>query len=376
MNYPINQREKFSTVGNKRIAIFHNFLDNIGGAEVVSLLLARGLKADIYTTNIDKEKISKMGFATSNIFSIGKVPLNAPFRQELTHWSFRKLNLGKKYDFYIISGDWAMSGAINNQPNLWYIYSPMREIFDLYPYTRKTTVPSGQRHLFDCWVFYHRWLIKKNSQKIKKLISISQNVQARVKKYLGKDSEIIYPPTETSQFFYNQNGNFWLSVNRLINHKRLEIQLDAFRQLPKEKLVIVGSYESANHFRSYARYIMKTKPANVEILSWVTKKELITLYSNCKGFITTSKDEDYGLNVVEAMASGKPVIAPNEGGYKETIINHVTGKLIDDINPEKLVEVIKEVGQNPVIYREACQKQAKRFDLEIFIEKIKKIINE
>ena len=88
-----------------KIAIFHNFLDNIGGAEMVSLILARELKADIYTTNIDKEKIKKMGFSNINIFSIGKVPLNAPFRQQSALLRFRFLNLKNKYDFFIISGD-------------------------------------------------------------------------------------------------------------------------------------------------------------------------------------------------------------------------------------------------------------------------------
>ena len=79
-----------------KIAIFHNFMDNIGGAEYVDLILARELKADIYTTNINKEKIRKMGFSTDNIFSIGKIPINAPFRQEMAYWKFRRLNLGKK----------------------------------------------------------------------------------------------------------------------------------------------------------------------------------------------------------------------------------------------------------------------------------------
>src|SRR5574344_1166340 len=115
-----------------KIAIFHNYMDNIGGAEFVDLILARELGADIYTTNIDKEKIQKMGFKTDNIFSIGKIPINAPWRQEAAYWLFRKLDLGKKYDFYIIGGDWAMPGALHNKPNLWYVYSPKREIWDLY----------------------------------------------------------------------------------------------------------------------------------------------------------------------------------------------------------------------------------------------------
>jgi glycosyltransferase involved in cell wall biosynthesis len=354
-----------------KIAIFHNFMDNIGGAEIVDLILARDLKADIYTTNIDKEKIIKMGFETDNIKSIGKIPLNAPFRQEWAYWKFKRLNLGKKYDFYIIAGDWAVASATHNKPNMWYVYSPMREIFDLYGYTRQNTVPRFKRPFFDIWVSYRRRMIKRDSQNIENIISISSNVQGRIKKYFNRDSEIIYPPTETSDFYYYKNGDFWLSVNRLINHKRLEIQLDAFRQLPNEKLIIVGSYESASHFRYYAEHIIKNKPANVEILSWIDKKQLIDLYANCKGFITTSKDEDYGMNVVEAMASGKPVIAPNEGGYKETVINNITGKLINNINSEKLTKAIEEMGTNPAHYKEACLRQAQKFDTKIFIDKIK-----
>jgi len=362
-------------MNKKRIAIFHNFMDNIGGAEIVDLILARELDADIYTTNIDKEKIIKMGFSSENIFSVGNVPINPPWKQEMAYWKFRHFDLGEKYDFYIIAGDWAMSGAHHNRPNMWYVYSPMREIFDLYEYTRKHTVPRRKRLFFDIWVFYRRYLIKNSCRSINGIISISQNVQDRVKKYLGRDSTIIYPPTDTVKYHYGKNGDFWLSVNRLINHKRLEIQLEAFRALPDEKLVIVGSYESASHFRFYARHIIDNLPSNVEIISWIDEKRLTDLYADCKGFITTSKDEDYGMTVVEAMASGKPVIAPNEGGYKETVIHGVTGVLIDDIDEEKLIKAIREIGIDPARYKEACVAQAKKFDTAIFIEKIKKIID-
>ena len=80
---------------NKKIAVLTSYLDNIGGAERVGLTLARELGADIYTTNVDLEKIKKMGFSNLKIYSIGKVPRNAPLRQQLTFYNFRLLNLGK-----------------------------------------------------------------------------------------------------------------------------------------------------------------------------------------------------------------------------------------------------------------------------------------
>ncbi len=354
-----------------KIAIFHNFLDNIGGAEIVDLLMARELGADIYTTNIDREKIAKMGFTTANIFSIGKVPINAPFRQEAAYWRFRNLNLKKKYDFYIIAGDWAISAAYHHHPNLWYVFSPMREIFDLYEFTRENSVLKWKRPIFDLWVKWRRRMIKNDAIRVDKIISVSQNVKERVKKYLDRESEIIYPPVEIAKYRYEKNGDFWLSVNRLIRHKRVDMQIMAFAKMPAEKLIIVGSYEKSKHFTEYVDYIKKIATPNIKILHWVDNKTLIDLYADCKGFIATSLDEDFGLTPLEAMASGKPVIAPNEGGYRETVVNGVTGRLIDQIDEDKIIGAIKEIGQNPEKYKNSCLEQARKFDLEIFIEKIK-----
>jgi len=357
-----------------KIAIFHNFMDNIGGAERVGLTLARELRADFYTTNIDREKIEKMGFSDIKLKPIGRVPINAPFRHQKTLWKFRKLNLGKEYDFYIIDGDWAISGAVNNKPNLWYVHSPIREIWDLYEYTRENIVPLPLKPIFDVWVKYNRYLNKKYVNHAGKLVCNSENTQKRVRRYLNKEAIVINPPIETSKFYYHKNGDYWLSVNRLISHKRVDMQIKVFSKLPNEKLIIVGSYEKSRHFQTYADYIKKTKPENVKILSWVDQKKLIDLYANCKGFITTTKDEDFGMTPIEAMASGKPVIAPNEGGYKETVINNVTGKLIDDISVDKLVRAIEETGRDPERYKNACLRQAKKFDTDIFISKIKDVI--
>jgi len=355
-----------------KIAIFHNYMDNIGGAERVVLTLARELKADIFTTNLDNNKIKKMGFSNINVKSIGKIPLNPPYRQQLSSLKFRLLKLKNEYDFFIIAGDWAMSGVVNNKPNLLYVHSPIREIWDLYEYSRQNNVHILKRPLFDLWVKYNRYLSKKYIKNAGLIVSNSKNTQKRVKKYLNLESTIINPPVDTSKYKFNKSGNYWLSVNRLINHKRIEMQINAFKKLPKEKLIIVGSYEQAKHFSIYSNYLNRIKTNNVELIHWVDQKKLQELYSQCKGFITTSQDEDFGMTAVEAMASGKPVIAPNEGGYQETIVQGVTGHLIDNIDEKKLIKAVLEVGKNPKKYKKACLEQAKKFDTKIFINKIKK----
>jgi glycosyltransferase involved in cell wall biosynthesis len=363
-----------------KVAIFHNFMDNIGGAERVALTLAREISADIYTTNINKKHIAHMGFSDvlGKIYSIGKVPIQAPLRQQIALWRFGRLRLGEKYDFYIIDGDWAVSGARHNKPNLWYVHSPIREIWDLYSHTRQHTVPWTLRPIFDAWVWYNRHLNKKHADQVEIIVCNSQNTRKRVKKFLEKEVKVIYPPIDTKSFIFKKPESYWLSVNRLISHKRVDMQLKAFNNMPQEKLIVVGSYENSRHFLRYARYCNEIKPNNVEIKSWVSQKELVDLYASCKGLIATSKDEDFGMNAVEAMASGKPVIAPNEGGYKETIISGKTGILIDDINEEKLIEAVKSskdlFGKNPEKVKKDCQERAMNFDKDTFIRKIKSTI--
>jgi len=349
-------------------------MDNIGGAEMVGLTLARELNADLYTTNIDQEKIAKMGFPDVKPISIGRVPVNAPFRQQKALWLFRRLDLGKKYDFYIIDGDWAMAGAVNNKPNLWYVHSPIREIWDAREYVREHMVTPWKRPLFDVWARYNRGLNRKHVGHVTRLVCNSENTRRRIKKFLGKEATVIHPPADTSQFYYRPHKNYWLSVNRLIHHKRVDMQLKAFGKMPGEHLIVVGSYEPSKHFVQYTEYLRSTKPSNVEIRHWVERDELLDLYAHCKGLIATAMDEDFGMAPVEAMASGKPVIAAAEGGYRESLEDGVTGVLINNIDKEKLTGAIRRMDKNVEKYKGDCLARARQFDASVFMERIKEQI--
>ena len=368
-----------------RIAVFHDFMDNIGGAEKFCLALARSLSADIYTTNINPRNIKKMGFADvlPRIKSIGKVPLNPPGRQELTLIRFRRLNLAGKYDFFIIGGEWAISGAVNNKPNLWYAHSAMRELGDLNDKIRQES-SFGGRLMFGLWTMIHKPLHKKYVNQAGKILCNSETTRGRIHKYMHKDARVVYPPVETKDYSHGphgKDGKYWLSVNRLLEPKRVDMQIKAFGKLPNEKLIIVGSYEKGSKtFEEYVSYLNKIKPSNVEILHGVDDKKLKELYAHCRGFITTPVEEDFGMTAVEAMASGKPVIAPNSGGYKETVISGKTGVLIGNINETNLSEAITNVGvelrKNPKKYKDACIRQARNFDTRVFIGKINREIKE
>ena len=364
-----------------KIAIFHNFMDNIGGAEIVALSLARELKADLYTTNIDEEKIGKMGYhdVLPRIYSIGRIPKQAPFRQQLAFCRFRHLNLSGSYDFFIIAGDWAMSGAVNNHPNLWYAHSPLNELWEFKDFIKKELLNFWKKPIYALWVAFNQKLSLKYSFYVDNWVANSLNTKKRIKKYYNQEATLIYPPVDTKKYISDISQGYWLSVNRLAAHKRPEIQLDAFKLLAHENLIMVASYEKGvAQFENCRKNILENKSDNVIIKNWVSDSELKNLYANCSGFITTAKDEDFGLTVVEAMASGKPVIAPREGGYIESVIDSQTGVLIDSINGEKIAEAIKKIKNNlelnPLFYKQACLNQAEKFDTSVFISKIKSMI--
>jgi glycosyltransferase involved in cell wall biosynthesis len=162
-------------------------------------------------------------------------------------------------------------------------------------------------------------------------------------------------------------------VNRIYPEKRIDLQFEVFRKLPEERLVVVGGYAEGDHAAKYYEKLVKNIPGNVDMRGEVSEEVLIDLYARCKGLICTAVDEDFGLTPIEAMASGKPVVAVNEGGFRETVVQGKTGLLVE-ANRDVLVRAIKEISKDPEHYKEACKKRAADFDTSIFLEKMKNAI--
>jgi glycosyltransferase involved in cell wall biosynthesis len=97
------------------------------------------------------------------------------------------------------------------------------------------------------------------------------------------------------------------------------------------------------------------------------------LYAKCKGLICTALDEDFGLTPIEAMASGKPVVAVNEGGFRETVVHGKTGLLVE-ADRDELVKAVKEIAMDPERYKEACMERAMDFDTSVFQNQIQMAI--
>jgi glycosyltransferase involved in cell wall biosynthesis len=351
-----------------RIAIFHDYFGAIGGGERLVIAMAKILNADIITT--DTEAVEKID-PSVRVVSLGKTIQFPPLKQISASFLFYFSDFSQNYDFFIFSGNWAHYAAHRHHPNMWYCNTPTRAFYDQY-----LSVIEKQnflkRQIAWIWIATHRFFDQRSIRNVDTIVANSENIKGRVTRFYQRGSEVIYPGIDTSRFLCIEYGDYWLSVNRLYPEKRVELQIEAFRRLPDEKLLIAGGYTAGDHKSVYVQKIMRDLPPNVTILGEVSEEKLIDLYSRCKALLCTAVDEDFGLTPLEAMASGKPVVAVDEGGFKETVTPE-TGVLVRP-DVDTIIDAISAVSTDPEKYRNACIARAKDFDISHFAELLKRAV--
>jgi glycosyltransferase involved in cell wall biosynthesis len=156
-----------------------------------------------------------------------------------------------------------------------------------------------------------------------------------------------------------------LIVSELVSYKRVELAIRAFNQNGR-KLRVVGSGPEYKTLRSAAA-------SNIEFCGHVPDEDLRELYARCRAFLMPG-EEDFGMTMVEALASGKPVIAFAKGGALE-IVPQFGGQLYDD--PEGLPGAIKQWDrQEPTLDRCALQTYAAQFSEGEFQRQMRPILFE
>ena len=333
-----------------------------GGAERFFIDLAAALDATIVCLSLDTELFTRYPDAEKVRFH----PLNVnlpgePLKQIAGMVLFKRLNL--KYDFYIVTDDMALRFLKKDTPHIYMVLTPRRALYDMY-YPTLSTLHHGRRELYIIFLSLFRFMDRRFVRKyVKSITCISHNVRNRIWKAYQSPSTVIYPPIHTERYRNYGYHDFWLSVSRVDKWKRIELQLETFRLLPDMRLIIAGTV--------YPEYkeLVDNAPPNVSFYGTVGDAELITLYGTCRGFLTTAIDEDYGLTPLEAMASGKPVVAVREGGYLETVVEGQTGFLVGP-EPSEIAAAIRQIDPNPEYYEEEGRRRAELFDYKVFKEQI------
>jgi glycosyltransferase involved in cell wall biosynthesis len=352
-----------------RIALIHDHLTQKGGAEkVLEAFSELYPNAPIFTL-----VHNPADFQFSN-------PIKTSFLQKLTpnkekiQWLLPLMPAAtehhdlKDFDVVLSSSSLFAKGVIT-QPNtlhICYCHTPPRFLWlDFHSYIRELNTNRLIKKILPLVLTRLRQWDRLAASRVNHFVANSQEVQRRIAHFYNRPSNVIHPPVEINKFHVStKNEGYFLAGGRLVGYKRFDIIVTAFNRL-NLKLKIFGTGPELEKLRKIA------KP-NIEFVGQINDKEKANLYSHALAFINP-QIEDFGITVIEAMASGRPVIALRAGGAQETIKENVTGIFFDDQSWEDLANAILKFRPEN-FDPQTIRTHAEQWDKEIFKTKIHDLI--
>jgi len=313
-------------INNAKISLIHDWFirESLGGAEEVTFLLDKLIsenysEPDLFalTENISEEQFEIFSERKINTSLIQILPFGKEKVQRylpLIPFAIEQLDL-REYDLIISSSHIAAKGVLTSpdQLHISYIHTPMRYAWDqMNTYIERSSLKNSVLEIPLRYLLYklRSWDFI-SGHRPDYLIANSQFTSKRIKKYWRLDSKVIHPPVNIKRFSYNsEREDFYLSVNRLVPNKRVDLIIKAFNTL-KLPLVIVGDGPEKNKLKKIAN-------SNIIFYGKGTNYNVEKLLSKCRAFVYAGI-EDFGIAPVEAMASGAPVIGLGKGGLLDTV---------------------------------------------------------
>lgn len=346
-----------------KIAIVHDHLAQTGGAErVVAAMHGIWPDAPIYTAVYDKE-------ATHSIF--GSADIRTSFLQRwatnprifrmampLYPFAFEQFDL-RGYDV-VLSTSAGFAHGVVTQPetcHISYCHTPPRFAWRYHDFISRGDGPARSRAL--PWLMHYlRLWDQAAAQRVDHFLANSHNVSRRIRKFYRRPSEVLHPPVEADRFFVADvpRADYFLIVSRLVGYKCLDVAIEACSRLNLPLKVVGGGPDEAR--------LKALAGPTVEFLGKRSDTEIADLYAHCRAFLFPG-EEDFGIAPLEAMASGRPVIALRAGGALETVMEGETGLFFDQCTPELLMGALIEYPSLRFAPHTIAA-HARRFDLSVF----------
>ncbi|MCC7368480.1 MAG: glycosyltransferase [Chloroflexi bacterium] len=349
-----------------RIALTHDYLNQYGGAErVLEQLHSYYPDAPIYTSMYDAN-VMPAAYRSWDIRTsfMQRFPLVTKQHQAYLMAypiAFESFDLGG-YDVVISNSSAFCKGVVTgpNTLHISYCLTPMRWVWRYREYVERERLGGFARLVLPPLIHYLRVWDAGASSRVDRYIAISTAVAARIQKYYRRESEIIPPPVDTEQFTLSRtSGDYYLTVARLAPYRRIDLIVEAFRELGLPvKIVGIG--------RDRARLEGRATP-NIEFLGRVDDETLADLYANCRAYLFPG-EEDFGIAPVEAQAVGKPVVAYAAGGSLDTVIDGETGVLFPRQTPKDLADAVRKL-ETMSFDPERIRRNAERFSVSLFRER-------
>ena len=165
------------------------------------------------------------------------------------------------------------------------------------------------------------------------------------------DVEVLLPGVDTTRITAGEpsRSQRFVLAGRIMWQKNVELAVDAVRLLDAEgvraPVVVAGAVDEKS--RPYLADLRRRATGlPVEFHPDPTDAELVDLYRTSTAALFTARNEDFGIVPLEAMAAGTPVLAVDNGGPRETVVDGVTGWLLPP-TPEAFAARMRDVLADP-----------------------------
>jgi len=353
-----------------RAAIVHYWLLNMRGGEKVVEALCRILpEADLFTLFYDRERVSQTVRARRVTASFLN-PLRRHYRSllPLMPLALESFDL-RGYDLIVSSESGPAKGVLapSDARHVCYCHTPMRYLWDLYPaYRNEFTTSAWKRAMMAPVANYLRLWDFSTAARVDEFVANSANVARRIWKTYRREARVIYPPVAVESFYWKEPEDYYLIVAELVAYKRIDTAVRLFSKSGR-RLRVVGDGPEYGALKALAK-------GNVEFCGRVADEELRELYARSRALLLPG-EEDFGMTAVEALASGKPVIALRRGGVLESVpLSDPVGGVMYD-TPEQLagaIEKLERMERN--ILPERLREWAGRFRETNFAAEMKEVL--
>ena len=353
-----------------RVALVHDFLLDLRGAErVFAAICDAWPDADVFTAVYD-EKGTEGRFAARaprTSFLQRLRPTSRTFRPLLPFYphAIESLDL-RGYDTVISSSSaWAHGVLVDpGAVHVCYCHNPFRYAWSEREATLRARSPLVRAPLGLLLNRWRQWDYIA-AQRVDAYVANSRLTAARVRRYLGRESTVLHPPVELERFSPGQVGDHYLVVAELMPHKRIDVAVHAFNRL-RRPLIVVGDGPELRRLRRLAG-------PTITFTGRVSDPQVAGLLASSRALVVTAAEE-FGIAAVEALASGRPVIALGAGGVMESVRAGETGAYYGSDDPDELARVV-EAFDPLSVDPQACVVAAQRFGTARFQAQLRAIVS-
>ena len=365
-----------------KVAIVHDWLTTMGGAENVVLALHDAFPdAPIFTSVYEPASVPAFKGLDIRTSYLQKLP--KPLRKihklfpTMRIRAFRQFDLSD-YDIIISSSSAEAKQVRKTRPgqvHICYCHTPIRYYWSHYESYKKDpgfgALNGPVRLGMSVLIPRLKKLDYQAAQKVDVFIANSTEVQKRIKRYYNRPSTVIYPPVDVNRFRpAGTRDDYYVALGRQVPYKRIDLAVAAATKLG----VPLKVYGNGSEHAKLVAMAGPTVSFYTDRFKDASDKNVTEALNHARGFLFPA-EEDFGIVQVEALAAGAPVIGFGKGGILDIVQDGESGILFGKQTAESLAVAIQK-AESIQFLPTTLHRKAMRFDKGLFITKIRKIVSD